>query len=175
MGKHPGPPPAAPHICYDVAKRGSECTHPVTRYTRFRFCDGIDRLGDQCLECGSQVGKFYGWKKALEYGLVHEPPPPFDHELQKVGTMRRLQRRHDLYHMGRAEWRAWYAQYLASAEWAERRRKVLERCMFVCEACVSDMATEVHHLTYDRVGYEELDDLMGVCRACHGYFHGRAE
>jgi hypothetical protein len=29
----------------------------------------------------------------------------------------------------------------------------------------------VHHLTYERVGYEDLDDLVSVCEDCHETVH----
>jgi hypothetical protein len=33
---------------------------------------------------------------------------------------------------------------------------------------------EVHHLTYDRLGHEDPADLIGLCRACHSFLHGRS-
>jgi hypothetical protein len=33
----------------------------------------------------------------------------------------------------------------------------------------------VHHLTYVRIGREDLADLQAVCRACHQYESGRSD
>ena len=30
----------------------------------------------------------------------------------------------------------------------------------------------VHHVTYERVGHELLDDLRGVCNGCHEFLSG---
>jgi hypothetical protein len=32
---------------------------------------------------------------------------------------------------------------------------------------------EVHHLTYERLGWEQPDDLLVLCERCHAVLHGR--
>jgi hypothetical protein len=64
-----------------------------------------------------------------------------------------------------------YQAYLNSPEWKARRKAVLERCGGVCERCRKYLVDEVHHLTYDRVYNEPLEDLQGVCRPCHAFLH----
>lgn len=64
-------------------------------------------------------------------------------------------------------WWRWYNTYLESSVWKEKRRAVLLRAQGVCEGCRNAMATEVHHLTYERVGREPLFDLVAVCKPCH--------
>jgi 5-methylcytosine-specific restriction endonuclease McrA len=66
-----------------------------------------------------------------------------------------------------------YERYLESEEWQAKRRQVFARCKGVCEGCLRRAARQVHHLTYDRVGNELLEDLLGVCRGCHETFHGK--
>lgn len=69
-----------------------------------------------------------------------------------------------------------YTAYLSSEEWASKRRLVLARCRGLCEACgamVEEAEVEVHHLTYERVGEELLDDLIGLCPGCHRRAHQR--
>ncbi len=36
----------------------------------------------------------------------------------------------------------------------------------MCQVCGGD-ATDVHHLTYDRFGHEDMNDLVSLCRRCH--------
>lgn len=36
-----------------------------------------------------------------------------------------------------------------------------------CDATEDTVALEVHHLTYERLGREELDDLQVLCPTCH--------
>ena len=57
--------------------------------------------------------------------------------------------------------------YLASTEWKMRRKRVLDRCHYVCEGCGTQSACEVHHLTYNHWKNEFLFELVGLCRACH--------
>lgn len=60
-----------------------------------------------------------------------------------------------------------YAQYLESPEWKEKRKLVLKRDRNICQSCLVDDATEVHHLTYKHVFNEPLFDLVAVCKPCH--------
>jgi hypothetical protein len=60
-------------------------------------------------------------------------------------------------------------RYLASREWALLKRQVRERAHGICERCRRAPHQQTHHLTYARLGSETLDDLLGVCRACHEF------
>jgi len=64
-----------------------------------------------------------------------------------------------------------YKQYLASREWALRKRQVRERSWGRCERCAAPQEA-AHHLTYERLGNERLEDLLAVCDACHEYLSG---
>lgn len=70
-----------------------------------------------------------------------------------------------------SEWWKQYNEYLASPEWKVRREAVLQRAGFICEGCGVERAIQVHHLTYDHVGYEMLWELKAVCLDCHAYLH----
>jgi 5-methylcytosine-specific restriction endonuclease McrA len=60
-----------------------------------------------------------------------------------------------------------YFRYLRSDAWREKRRLVLERDGYRCQLWHAHVATEVHHTTYAHLGYEPLEDLISLCRACH--------
>ena len=74
-----------------------------------------------------------------------------------------------------------YALYLCSREWAEKRRAVIDRAEtnacseLCCERCLSHQIEVVHHLSYERKYDESLDDLQGLCRACHDYTHAKSD
>lgn len=72
-----------------------------------------------------------------------------------------------------AQWWRDYDAYLQSPEWAERRRRVLRRAGGICEGCLTNRATQVHHLTYARVRAEMLFDLVAICGDCHERIHER--
>lgn len=64
-----------------------------------------------------------------------------------------------------------YDAYLRSKEWKARCAAVRERCGNICERCGKFKVDEVHHTTYERVYNELLDDLKGLCEACHRLIH----
>jgi 5-methylcytosine-specific restriction endonuclease McrA len=66
-----------------------------------------------------------------------------------------------------------YEEYLQSAEWAEIRDRVLERDDYICQGCLKEEATQVHHKTYDHVFEEFAFELIALCETCHARFHGR--
>jgi len=67
-----------------------------------------------------------------------------------------------------------YQAYLASREWALLKRQVRERSGGKCERCGADQEA-THHLTYERIGEERLEDLQAVCNACHEYLSGLSD
>lgn len=72
-----------------------------------------------------------------------------------------------------------YGRALASVRWRALRRKVLERDRYTCRLCFESgrpgNELEVHHLTYNNLGCERLEDLATLCSACHGRTHDVAD
>ena len=66
-----------------------------------------------------------------------------------------------------------YLKYLASKDWKIKRAVALISAGYECERCKTDNHLEVHHITYDRLGFERPDDLRVLCAACHADEHGR--
>lgn len=66
-----------------------------------------------------------------------------------------------------------YEEYLKTPEWAEKRELVLERDGHRCMLCNTRENLHVHHRTYARRGYEELEDLVTLCKEDHEHFHQR--
>lgn len=68
-----------------------------------------------------------------------------------------------------------YMDYLASHEWAKKRLERIGIDGFRCCVCISgetDYPLEVHHLTYDNIGDEDVEnDLITLCSACHAALH----
>lgn len=69
-------------------------------------------------------------------------------------------------------WKELYHEYLQTWVWQRKRREVYNRCNGICEKCCDQSMQECHHLTYDRIGNEKLEDLIGLCRDCHEEAHG---
>ena len=67
-----------------------------------------------------------------------------------------------------------YIEYLKSAEWNERRKMFMEEADWICSECGAK-ATQLHHLSYDNLGEEELDiDVVALCKECHEDIHDRS-
>ena len=57
-----------------------------------------------------------------------------------------------------------YRKYMQSKSWKEKRQAKLDARS---GKCVALEATQVHHLHYDSLGNESLDDLQALCPKCH--------
>jgi hypothetical protein len=64
--------------------------------------------------------------------------------------------------------------YMASREWALKREAVRERSGNRCERCVAAPQKAVHHMTYEHLGDEPLDELLAVCNPCHEWLSGKS-
>ena len=62
-----------------------------------------------------------------------------------------------------------YRKYMQSKAWKEKRQAKLDACRGKCECeggCTRE-ATQIHHLHYDSLGNDILDDLQALCPKCH--------
>lgn len=67
-----------------------------------------------------------------------------------------------------------YERYLHSPAWKAKRLDALDRAGHRCAGCTATDALQVHHLTYERLGFERLTDLMVLCEQCHALEHGQS-
>ena len=56
-------------------------------------------------------------------------------------------------------------------EWAYLRLSVLEEVNGVCQHCKKRKAVTAHHLTYEEGVICPKEELLAVCRLCHGWKH----
>lgn len=64
-----------------------------------------------------------------------------------------------------------HQEYINSPKWKAKRQMVLERDNFRCRKCGTGKNLDVHHITYEHIGNEPLDDLVTLCRNCHENVH----
>ena len=68
-----------------------------------------------------------------------------------------------------------YKRYLRTQNWQKIRSQVLARSGGRCEKCGyqpwKPNGLQIHHLSYDRVGHESLEDLIAICPRCHMEIH----
>ena len=74
-----------------------------------------------------------------------------------------------------------YQRYLLSPTWRAFREEMLWARDFTCERCgtrcppkklADGKRLEVHHLTYERLGFELPSDVQVLCSVCHSETHG---
>ena len=67
-----------------------------------------------------------------------------------------------------------YRHYLTTSKWKALRLKTFKRDRYTCQHCGvtgSSDTLHCHHLTYDRLGDENLNDLLTLCNTCHKKVH----
>lgn len=64
-----------------------------------------------------------------------------------------------------------YVEYLKTEHWNYVRKSALRRAGYRCQLCYGDTPLDVHHRTYERLGYEEWNDVIAICRLCHMKHH----
>lgn len=77
-----------------------------------------------------------------------------------------------------------YEKYIESEHWQAFRRLALQEQLKrhgrnFCQQCPPECTTRedtelhVHHITYQRLGKELIEDVAIICRPCHLAIHGR--
>ena len=61
-------------------------------------------------------------------------------------------------------------EYLKSPHWRQFRKSAKKHLPMECP-CGARSGLDLHHLTYDRLGRERLDDVAWLCRDCHDALH----
>lgn len=151
-------------------KEWRDCHHHAYVTTFFVQRDGKVRFVDLCPACldpRPNVPSNLGEERARrEYGswrVTHSLPRE---AFKEQGEFDRIRIAKDWL------WRARYHEHLNSEKWRQTRVGVLARSSGLCESCGA-VADDIHHLTYERLGFEPLADLMALCRNCHSFAHGR--
>lgn len=144
------------------------CKHEKAELRRWITSNGAERCQLQCLFCGTSQ------KQSVKKQDAPKDTPKADRSLaghyeeqrqleyQAIGTKHlKIQTM-----QGRE-----YDLYLKSSEWRIKREKVLGRANGICEGCLDQPATQVHHTTYDHLYDELLFELVALCEECHARCH----
>lgn len=67
-----------------------------------------------------------------------------------------------------------YKRYLASREWALLKEELRFVHGDYCQHCCAAPYQETHHLTYARIGHEDITDLLPVCSPCHRWLSAKS-
>jgi hypothetical protein len=73
------------------------------------------------------------------------------------------------------EYQYLYHRYLNSRRWLKKRDAIRLRAEGICERCYEREGTAVHHLTYQNLFNEPLEDLQLICDGCHQYESAKSD
>lgn len=141
------------------------CDHPKVEVRRRTQGNGVVVAVRQCLACGGNCGAVP--KASVDVDSLKE----WNEALREMYRAARNHAWEEKRASDNEAWREWYDRYLASPEWHRKRQLVLKRDGYRCRGCDQQTATQVHHLTYERVGREMLFDLVSICDRCHKLCH----
>lgn len=141
------------------------CEHPSHTVCRRTQSNGVVVVVRQCRMCGSNMGAIP--KAGHDLATL----PVFDEEKPKAFWAEQQKRYEDARAEDGVRFQRWYAAYLQSPEWWAKRNAAMNRDQHLCQGCRCRPATQVHHLTYARVGRELLIDLTSLCDDCHEAAH----
>lgn len=151
-------------VAFEAERDAWKCEHEKTDVRGFSAAHGTI-YAKQCMICGERVGNWI--KKDEAFRLVGQEPAPQDETLADM-FVANVDAVRDA---AQAEWWKNYNAYLETAEWKKRRDLVIRRDGNVCRGCLTNRATQVHHLTYEHVGAELLWELVAICDECHALAH----
>lgn len=146
------------------------CTHEIRELRLRVIAGGRNAHYRQCVVCG-YAGNAVA-KNTAQAELQGQAPPPFDNDLEYRWHGRKHADYLSTYKQIRPMLHAEYEKYLASETWHQRRIATIRDANGVCQCCEHFPASQVHHLSYERIGNERASDLMAVCSFCHGLIHG---
>jgi 5-methylcytosine-specific restriction endonuclease McrA len=88
-------------------------------------------------------------------------------ELRRVAHWRWYEENTDARWMYRRPCDVDYRTYLESDAWMVFRESVIEAFGGQCADCGQHLPLQVHHLHYNTLGWEVIDDVAPLCRECH--------
>ncbi|MCF6331040.1 MAG: HNH endonuclease [Sulfurimonas sp.] len=109
------------------------------------------------------IGWYYEIKKIKKD--IKKKMPTFDEIKDYLSKCKRYEE--DKYNSNMFMSAADKKTYLQSEDWHELKQKLKSLQGNKCCLCKSKNNLNVHHITYERLGNEELSDLRLLCRKCH--------
>ena len=69
-----------------------------------------------------------------------------------------------------------YQEYIKSPQWQAKADRLKAASGWKCQLCNKDgnkTTLHAHHKTYDRLGFEDDNDIIILCKDCHAKFHDK--
>ena len=139
------------------------CQNHNMNFVKMKTEGGTMILKKQCPECGEVSSNQFKKSMVSNFDLL----PDIDQGIRNLIEQFYSSVRSQLKAIeNESAWKE-YSDYLNSDKWKRKREAVLKRDQNTCQACLSNQATEIHHLHYENIYDEPLFDLISVCKRCH--------
>lgn len=151
-----------------VKKICSFCDSKDLNFVKYTYSNGVVHIRQQCFNCGLVHPDTF---KRADFDF--DSLPEMNEELRVKfyeKLKERSERKTKIYYKKVEIHSEGYYEYLKSEDWRNKRMKTLLRDNMKCRCC-GEKATQVHHITYDNLGFEKDIDLLSVCAECHKKIH----
>lgn len=64
-----------------------------------------------------------------------------------------------------------YEEYLCTVHWHQVRQMAFRRHGHRCGICIRSVGLDIHHITYEHLGFESPEDVIPLCREHHQLRH----
>jgi hypothetical protein len=170
------PPPFADRAAFEAERaKWLPCAHLNTSPRRkWKNVKGkaLPYFKFQCLDCCKAMSSQLSFALIEGFIAAGQAVEDWDPEAEDRYAEQAMSFYQHVRDEGRASWWRQYERHLSSDKWQQTRRLVFQRARWTCEWCHEARATQVHHLSYEHVGCENLAELLAVCVACHDGIHG---
>ena len=147
-------------------KKCDKCSSEQLHFVKYKIKNGVEVLRKQCLNCGRLLTRSYKRNIVNNFNSL----PYYDASAKdKRGEISIIFANYKQNFFNKS--RDYYRNvYLFSDEWKHKRDLIMELYNYKCQECGAE-ATDVHHLTYERIFQEDINDLIPLCRKCHENKH----
>lgn len=150
-----------------------KCGSYDVHFVKYRMSNDVEILRKQCISCGKLLSK--GYKKT--YVKNFNSLPEMNIKARQENTDKQSLKNNIKLEFFKYAQSHFLRQlnyynnvYLKSEEWRVKRNYIMSFYKEVCQKC-NKKATDVHHLTYERMFKEKFEDLIPLCRKCHEEEH----
>lgn len=143
-----------------IRKSTNELKHETVPYLKYKIeTNQIKKFSQELEDNGPTYTRYYNEYYNIEKDKFNRKKQE-EHQQKQEDYKLQSQEAHRLWLIGHNE-------YLQTSKWKNIRQKVLKRDNFLCQGCLENPATEVHHLTYAHHKDELMFELISLCYYCH--------
>lgn len=159
-----------------IEKHTACCTYPMQIHALINCNNGRKIIQTYCQSCSRVFGSMHKKNNINVQNVIMEFDENekktlnqiYDKQIEVIWS--HLRQYYKDSYTKKQEWFNKYNEYLKSSEWKEKRLLVLKRDKFKCQSC-GGIGQHIHHLSYETVFNEDINDLVTLCINCHKSIH----